>query len=63
MVVVSSLRMVPVAVAVARVALAGADSATVKVSADSTALSPVTATLTCWEVTPGAKVRVPLPAV
>ena len=51
--------MVPVAVAVARVAPVGLDSVTLRVSFDSAVVSPVTATLTCWESTPGAKVRVP----
>ena len=60
---VSSLVMVPVAVAVARVALVGADRVTVRVSSGSTVVSAVTATLTCWERTPGAKVMVPEVAV
>ena len=60
---VSSLVMVPMAVAVPRLALVGALNATVKVSLASTAVSPRTATLTFAEVTPGANVRVPLPAV
>ena len=60
---VSSLVMVPVAVAVPSVAPVGADSVTVRVSVGSTVVSPVTATLTCWESTPGAKVMVPDVAV
>ena len=56
---VSSLVMVPVAVAVPRVAPDGVDNVTVNVSVGSTVVSPVTATLRVWEVTPAAKVRVP----
>ena len=55
----SSLLMVPVLVAVPRLAPDGLDSATVRVSLGSTVVSPVTATLICWETTPGANVRVP----
>ena len=57
------LVMVPVAVAVVRVAPEGLDSVTVNVSLASTAVSARTGTLICWEVTPGAKVRVPVVAV
>ena len=57
------LVMVPVAVAVVMVAPVGLDSVTVKVSAVSTTVSRRTGTLICWEVTPGAKVRVPVVAV
>ena len=57
------LVMVPVAVAPAMVAPVGLDSVTVKVSAASTAVSARMGTLICWEVTPGAKVRVPVVAV
>ena len=59
----SSLVMVPVAVAVPSVAPLGLVSFTVKVSFGSTTASPVTATLTVCEVTPGAKVKVPEVAV
>ena len=59
----SSLVMVPVAVAVPRAAPDGFASFTVSVSSDSTAVSPVTETFNFWEVTPGAKVRVPEAAV
>ena len=41
----------------------GLDNVTVNVSLGSTVVSPVTATLTVCEITPGAKVIVPEPAV
>ena len=63
MTVTAVLVMVPVAVAVVRVAPEGLDSVTVNVSLASTAVSARTGTLICWEVTPGAKVRVPVVAV
>ena len=59
----SSLVIVAVDVAVPRVASDGADSVTVNVSSGSTATSPSTVTLTCWEVCPAAKVTVPEAAV
>ena len=59
----SSLVMVPVAVAVPRVTLTGLASVTVNVSVGSTAVSPMTAMLTFWVVTPGANVSVPDDAV
>ena len=59
----SSLVMVPVAVAVPRVAPTGLVRVTVKASVGSAVVSPVTATATVWVVTPGAKVRVPVLAV
>ncbi len=62
-VVTSSLVMVPVAVPREMVAPVGLDSATVKVSVGSTAVSPVTLTVMVWEVTPAAKVRVPVALV
>ena len=61
--VMSSVRMVPIAAARASVAPDGLDSVTVNVSIGSTAVSPMTATLTVCETTPGAKVIVPEPAV
>ena len=57
------LVMVPVAVAPVMVAPVGLDSVTVKASVVSTAVSARMGTLICWEVTPGAKVRVPAVAV
>ena len=54
---------VPVAVAVVMVAPEGLDSVTVKVSLASTAVSARMGTLICWEITPGAKVSVPVVAV
>ena len=57
------LVMVPVAVAVVRVAPTGLDRVTVNVSLVSTVASARTGTLICWEVTPGAKDRVPEVAV
>ena len=59
----SSFLMVAVAVARDRVAPLELVSATVKVSSGSTAVSPVTLTVTVWAVTPGAKVSVPELAV
>ncbi len=57
----SSLVMVPVAVPREMVAPVGLDSATVKVSVGSTAVSPMTLTVTVCEVTPpGLNVRVPV---
>ena len=61
--VVVVLLMVPVAVAVVMVAPVGLDSVTVKVSAVSTAVSARMGTLIFCEVTPGAKVRVPVVCV
>ena len=55
--------MVPVAVAVVMVAPEGLESVTVKVSVGSVMVSARTGTLICWEVTPGAKDRVPVVAV
>ena len=55
--------MVPVAVPVARVAPVGLVRVTLRVSVGSTVVSPVTATVSCWLVTPGVKVRVPAVAV
>ena len=54
--------MVPVAVVRDSLAPDGFDSVTVNVSSDSTAVSPITPTLTVWEVCPAAKVTVPEPA-
>ena len=59
----SSLVIVPVAVALVRVAPEGLDRVTVRVSLDSTAVSPRTPTVMFCVVTPGAKVRVPDVAV
>ena len=59
----SSVKIVPVAVAPAMVTPDGADNVTVKVSLGSTAVSPMMPTCTVWEVTPGAKVMVPDSAV
>ena len=59
----SSVMIVAVAVARARVAPDGVDNVTVNVSVGSTVASPVTATVTVCEITPGAKVSVPEPAV
>ena len=59
----SSLPMVPVALAEPTVAPVGADRVRFRVSSDSATVSPVTETLTVWEVTPGAKVSVPEAAV
>ena len=60
----SSLRIVPVAFeSVPSVAPLGADKVIVNVSSASTAVSPVTATLTVCEVTPAANVNVPDAAV
>ena len=56
----SSLTMVPVAVAVPRVALVGDDSFRDKVSSGSTVKSPATITTTDLAVSPAAKVMVPL---
>ena len=56
----SSLTMVPVAVAVPRVALVGDDSFRDKVSSGSTMESPATITTTDLAVSPAAKVMVPL---
>ena len=61
--VMSSVRIVPIAVARAIVAPDGLDNVTVNVSVGSTVASPVTATVTVCEITPGAKVSVPEPAV
>ena len=55
--------MVPVAVAVVMVAPEGLDSVTAKVSLGSTIVSRRMGTLICWEITPGAKVKVPVVAV
>ena len=65
MTVTAVLLMVAVAVAVAVVMVApvGLDSVTMKVSAVSTAVSARMGTLIFCEVTPGAKVRVPVVAV
>ena len=57
--VASSLLMVPVALALPRIALTGFDSVTVKVSFGSTRVSPFTCTVTVWEVSPAANVRSP----
>ena len=57
------LVMVPVAVAPVMVAPVGLDSVTVKASVVSTAVSARMGTLIFCEVTPGAKVRVPVVAV
>ena len=59
----SSLVIVPTAEPSAIVAPDGFDKLTVNVSSPSTATSPATVTLICWDSTPGAKVMVPLPAV
>ena len=59
----SSVVIVPVAVARAMVAPDGLDNVTVSVSVGSTVASPVTATVTVCEITPGAKVSVPEAAV
>ena len=57
----SSLVMVPVAVAILMVAPAdGFDRVTVKVSSDSTVASPLIATLMVFDVSPAAKVIVPV---
>jgi hypothetical protein len=58
----SSLRIVPVPVPVAIVALLGADRLTVKVSFGSIVVSPATLTVIVCVVTPGANVSVPLVA-
>ncbi len=55
----SSSVMVAVATARERVAPEGLERVTVRVSAVSTVVSPLTATTMVWEVTPGVKVRVP----
>ena len=55
--------MVPIAVPSAMVAPLGDDSVSVKVSLASTAVSPDTCTLTTLDVSPAAKVSVPLAAV
>ena len=60
---VSSLVMVPIAVPSAMVAPLGDDSVRVSVSLASTAVSPDTCTLTTFEVSPAAKVTVPVAAV
>ena len=60
---VSSLVMVPMAVPSATVAPLGVDRVSVRVSLLSTAVSPLTCTCTTLEVSPAAKVRVPLAAV
>ena len=58
---VSSLRMVPVAVAVPMVVPAlGLDSVSVKPSVDSTAVSPATLTVMVLLVSPAAKLTVPV---
>ena len=59
----SSLVMVAVAVARVSVAPVGFASVTVKVSLDSTAVSPRILTASVWVVVPAAKVRVPEAAV
>ncbi|MEZ5667269.1 MAG: hypothetical protein R3F55_07520 [Alphaproteobacteria bacterium] len=57
----SSLRMVPVALAVATVAPPEAfDSVTAKVSSLSTVVSPATCTVIVFDVSPAAKLTVPL---
>ena len=61
--VMSSVRIVPVAVARAIVAPDGADNVTVNVSFGSTAVSPMMPMCTVWLTTPGAKVMVPVSAV
>ena len=55
---ISSLRIVPVAVAVVMVELLGLDKVTVKVSLGSTTLSPLTLTVISLVVSPAAKVTV-----
>ena len=60
---VSSLVMVPIAVPSAMVAPLGDERASVSVSLASTAVSPDTCTRTTLEVSPAAKVSVPLSAV
>ena len=59
----SSLVMVPIAVPSAMVAPLGEASVSVRVSLPSTAVSPLTCTCTTFEVSPAAKVKVPLAAV
>ena len=59
----SSFWIVPVADAVAKVALTGLERATMKVSLGSAVVSPATATVKVLLVSPAAKVRVPLLAV
>ena len=59
----SSLVMVPIAVPSAMVAPLGEESVSVRVSLASTAVSPDTWTLTTLDVSPAAKVCVPLAAV
>ena len=59
----SSFAIVPFACAAANVALAGADSVTVKVSSGSNVASPITGTEMVLEVTPAANVSVPDAAV
>ena len=55
--------MVPIAVPSAMVAPLGDERASVSVSLASTAVSPDTCTRTTFEVSPAAKVSVPLSAV
>ncbi len=58
----SSFRIVPVACAVPRVAFTGLERFTTKVSAGSTAMSPLISTLMFCTTTPGLKVTVPVAA-
>ena len=59
----SSFVMVPIAVPSTMVAPLGDDKVSVRVSLASTAVSPLTCTCTTFEVSPAAKVKVPLAAV
>ena len=59
----SSLVMVPIAVPSAMVAPPGEASVRVSVSLLSTAVSPLTCTRTTFDVSPAAKVSMPLAAV
>ena len=59
----SSLMIVPVAVAEARVAFVGFDRANEKDSSVSTKVSPTTFVVTVLDVSPGAKVTVSFAAV